>query len=96
MPKQSQTYLIALWNMPMAKVDNPWKISAAGLDNTSCRWQGNKTPKDGGRFMEGMISKSMRAIQYDFNYWEGTSMKPECWAQGLILKLMQTTHGQWI
>jgi hypothetical protein len=37
------------------------------------------------QFMEGMISKSMRAIQYNFHYREGTSMKPEHWAQGLIL-----------
>jgi hypothetical protein len=47
-------------------------------------------------FMEEMISKSMRTIQYDFHYRKGTSMKPECWAQGLILKLMEATHGQWI
>jgi hypothetical protein len=47
--------------------------------------------------MEGMISKSMRAIQYDFHYQEGTKMlKPERWAQGLILELLEATHGQWM
>jgi hypothetical protein len=46
--------------------------------------------------MEEMISKSMRAIPYNFHYQEGTSMKSERWAQGLILKLMEATHGQWI
>jgi hypothetical protein len=48
------------------------------------------------RCMEGMTSKSMRAIKYNFHYREGTSMKPEHWAQGLILKRMEVTHGQWI
>jgi hypothetical protein len=46
-------------------------------------------------FMEGMICGSMRKIQYDVHYWEGTKTNPNRWAQGLILKLLNATHGQW-
>jgi hypothetical protein len=48
------------------------------------------------RFMEGMIWRSMRKIQYDFHYWEITKMNLTQWAQGQILKLLKATHGQWI
>ncbi len=41
--------------------------------------------------MEGMISRSMRKIQYNFHYQEGTKMNPNSWAQGLILKLLKAT-----
>jgi hypothetical protein len=44
--------------------------------------------------MEGMICKSMRKIQYNVHYREGTRVNPDRWAQGLILKLLEATHGQ--
>jgi hypothetical protein len=46
--------------------------------------------------MEGMISKEMRAIQYEFYHSHGSRLSPTRWAKGLILKLLETTHGQWI
>ena len=48
------------------------------------------------QFMEGMISKSMRGIQRLYHDRHGTHMTPDRWAQGLILKLLEATHGQWI
>ena len=48
------------------------------------------------RFMEGMISKEMRTIQYEFYHCHGSRLSPTRWAKGLILKLLETTHGQWI
>ncbi len=48
------------------------------------------------RFMGGMISRRMREIQYDYHHQERTLTNPEKWAQGLILKLIEATHGQWI
>jgi hypothetical protein len=48
------------------------------------------------RFMEGMICKHMRGIQSLYHFREGTLLSPERWAQGLILKLLEATHGQWI
>jgi hypothetical protein len=35
-------------------------------------------------------------IQYNYHYQEGTRMNPDWWAQGLILKIIEATHGQWI
>ena len=46
--------------------------------------------------MEGMISTRMREIQRHFHISEGTRTSPEQWAQGLILKLLEATHGQWL
>ena len=48
------------------------------------------------RFMEGMICKRMRSIQFDYHHHQGTHMKPKRWASGLIQKLLEATHGQWI
>jgi hypothetical protein len=48
------------------------------------------------RFMEGMISKGMQEIQWTYHIRKGTRVSPERWAQGLILKLLKATHGQWI
>jgi hypothetical protein len=48
------------------------------------------------RFMEGMICTRMRQIQSQFHYREGTRINPGRWAKGLILKLLEATHGQWL
>ena len=48
------------------------------------------------RFMEGMVSTRMRSIQCDYHHLQGTHMNPKCWARGLIQKLLEVTHGQWI
>jgi hypothetical protein len=48
------------------------------------------------RFMEGMISIRMREIQHQYHISEGTHTSPKRWAQGLILKLLEATHGQWL
>ncbi len=48
------------------------------------------------RFMEDMICKRRRTIQQDNHCRVGTRMSLSRWAQGLILKLLETTHGRWI
>jgi len=48
------------------------------------------------RFMEGMICTRMRHIQGEYTRSEGIVMTPERWAKGVILKLLEATHGQWI
>ncbi len=48
------------------------------------------------RFMAGMICKGMRKIQHDHHHRQGTRMSTDRWAQGLIIKLLEVTHGQWI
>jgi hypothetical protein len=48
------------------------------------------------RFTEGMICMRMRRIQSDYHYKVGMRMNPEWWVRGLIPKLLEATHGQWI
>ncbi len=45
------------------------------------------------RVMDGMICTRMRRIQSLYRFREGTRLSPERWAQGLILKLLEATHG---
>jgi hypothetical protein len=47
-------------------------------------------------FMEGMISKQARQIQALYHYSAGTKASPEKWAMGLVQKLLEATHGQWL
>ncbi len=46
--------------------------------------------------MEGMISRRMREIQRLYRIQSGAGVSLERWAQGVILKLLETTHGQWL
>jgi hypothetical protein len=48
------------------------------------------------RFMEGMVSHRMQMIQRLYHLQAGTLISPERWAKGLILKLLEATHGQWL
>ena len=48
------------------------------------------------RFMEGMISKTAVEIQQaHYNLWR-VKKSAGRWAQGLAIKLMEATHGQWM
>ena len=47
--------------------------------------------------MEGMISKEMLVIQKEYlDLWgsRGTPTTPTSWAKGLIVRLIEITHGQ--
>jgi hypothetical protein len=46
--------------------------------------------------MEGMICTKMHSIQNEYHLQGGTHMNPEQWAKGMVLKLLEATHGQWI
>jgi len=48
------------------------------------------------RFMEGMIGRRMREIQRLYRLRSGEGMASERWARGVVLKLLETTHGQWL
>ncbi len=63
------------------------RISSMAQEQDAIGWR---------RFMGGMICSRMREIQRDHHHRHGTSMNPKRWTCGLILKLMETTHGQWI
>jgi hypothetical protein len=48
------------------------------------------------QFMEGMVCKKIRGIQEAYVMIEGMHTSAPRWTTGLILKLLETTHGQWL
>ena len=48
------------------------------------------------RFMEGMISQEIVPIQSDFVEAGGCSISVDAWTRGLVIKLLEVTHGQWL
>jgi hypothetical protein len=46
--------------------------------------------------MEGMVCHRTRDIQETYSSVEGSNILPCQWAQGLVVKLLETTHGQWL
>merc|ERR1712086_667377 len=48
------------------------------------------------RFMEGMVSKEMLPIQADHVEIGACKLTLQAWSQGLITKLLEATHGQWL
>jgi hypothetical protein len=49
------------------------------------------------RFMEGMISKEILNLYYSTS-WDSEEDLPEpsMWSKGLVVKLLEVTHGQWL
>jgi len=46
--------------------------------------------------MEGMISKEILPLQEQFVDAGGCKLSLDAWAQGLVTKLLEATHGQWL
>jgi hypothetical protein len=58
---------------------------AADQDDIGWRW-----------FMEGIICRCAWDIQDIYSSVKGSNISPCQWAQGLVIKLLKTTHGQWL
>ncbi len=48
------------------------------------------------RFMEGMVCRSIRRIQELYMTMDGSNLSPEQWTVGVVTKLLEATHGQWL
>ena len=68
-------------------------------------WTGGRGPRAMGRsqdaigwrrFMEGMISCEILPLQEEYVDAGGCTLSLAAWAQGLITKLLEATHGQWL
>ena len=46
--------------------------------------------------MEGMVSRKLLDIQAEFFAARSTSWKIDKWASGLVVRLLEVTHGQWL
>lgn len=48
------------------------------------------------RFMEGMISRRVIEVQREYLQMKGLEWKLDKWASGLVVRLLEVTHGQWL
>lgn len=48
------------------------------------------------RFLEGIVSKEIVSIQRDNVEAGGCILSIDAWTQGLVIKLLEITHGQWL
>jgi hypothetical protein len=46
--------------------------------------------------MEGMICHGLRGLQEIYTTVKGSNIAGEQWATGVIIKLLETTHRQWL
>ncbi len=46
--------------------------------------------------MEGMVCKGMSNIQETYTQAKDSNIISIQWTQGLIIKLLEATHGQWL
>ncbi len=47
-------------------------------------------------FMEGMVCHRAQDIQTIYSTVKGSSIPPLQWTKGLVIKLLEATHGQWL
>ena len=72
------------------------RAAACGLGSMFGRLAQSQDKIGWRRFMEGMISKTAVEIQQaHYNLWR-VKKSAGRWAQGLAIKLMEATHGQWM
>jgi hypothetical protein len=48
------------------------------------------------QFMEDMIHCGLRGLQEIYTTVKGSNVTGEQWARGVNMKLLKTTHGQWL
>jgi hypothetical protein len=65
----------------------PGRLNAMGQSQDKIGWR---------RILEGMISKEITGIQRQYYALNGSKMSLEKWSLGLITRLLEITHGQWV
>ena len=48
------------------------------------------------RFMEGMICRSLQGLHELYTTVKGSNVLGEQWVTGVFIKLLKTTHSQWL
>jgi hypothetical protein len=48
------------------------------------------------QFMKGIVCKGIQEIQTAYSIVEGSSVTPNRWTTGVVTKLLEATHGQWL
>ncbi len=65
----------------------PRRFNAMGQSQDRIGWR---------RFLEGMILKEITGIQQQYYALNGSKMSLEKWSSGLITRLLEIMHGQWV
>jgi hypothetical protein len=73
--------------MASAMQNAPPQFQALGHLQDVIRWR---------RFLEGMISKEIVDLQQQFYAVNSYQMSLDKWSTGLITRLLEITHGQWL
>ena len=48
------------------------------------------------RFLEGMVSKEFAPLQQQYMAVTGSRLSIDNWVAGLVTRLLEITHGQWL
>jgi hypothetical protein len=67
-----------------------------GMDSSFWRMARDQDEIGWQRFMEGMVTKGLQEIQTTYSVVKGSDVSPEQWTTGVVIKLLETTHGQWL
>jgi hypothetical protein len=67
-----------------------------GMDNRYLRVAEEQDAIGWRRFMEGMICRGLQGLQELYTTVEGSDVSGEQRVMGVIIKLLETTHGQWL
>jgi hypothetical protein len=67
-----------------------------GMNARYCRMAQDQDEIGWRRFMEGMVCRGLREIQETYLVIEGSNVSPEQWTMGLVTRLLEATHGQWL
>ncbi len=73
--------------MALAMRNAPPQFQAFGQSQDVIGWR---------QFLEGMISKEIVILQRQFYAVNGSQMSLGKWSSGLITRLLEITHGQWL
>ena len=73
--------------MEEAPIDAPFRFRHMALSQDKIGWR---------RFLEGMISTEITSIQGQYIAVNGSRMSLDKWCTGLITRLLEITHGQWL
>ena len=67
-----------------------------GMDNRYLRMAEEQDDIGWRRFMEGMICHGLWGLQELYTTVEGSNVSGEQWVTGVVIKLLKTTHRQWL
>jgi hypothetical protein len=67
-----------------------------GMDHKYCKVAKEQDAIGWRHFMEGMICLGLRSLQEMYTTVDGLNIIGDQWVKGVIIKLLEMTHGQWL